>query len=430
MPSEAEEASWRHLHPGSRVLLWYEGDTVWHERMLLAATCEDQSEWMMVTPDSDVHYESFRTDVSRVIVLPDGGVRPPLNDPVYGFADAIGMEAARGLIADGLNEAIRRGVELGATPPEHSLLVTWDGQRVPLRTPLGPGADARMDDRTDDPREVHSGDATPRGQALDPSLAQDGAWHVTDFSKKIAHGVSIARLPGGSVLLGSRALGRFNGEEVALEWVRTVDFEEWLRLQQEAASRSNGTAGPSAQDARVLAVETLRTGERSRTFASAVASMEQIEMSDWPIRGPRTALWLMRFIQTYGSGPLSRHTKWRSETHPPAGNALVAEHEMISEVLERASVFDQLDVPNLSSFECLCRRYQAIEETLRPNEPEAPIEGMEHFMGRPRLSGGVAMSPDLSRYVADQLALETSVLKERRKAREERAAKPRPKAAK
>ena len=138
----------------------------------------------------------------------------------------------------------------------------------------------------------------------------------------------------------------------------------------------------------------------------------------------------MRFIQTYGSGPLSRHTKWRSETHPPAGNALVAEHEMISEMLERASVFDQLDVPNLSSFECLCRRYQAIEETLRPNEPEAPIEGMEHFMGRPRLSGGVAMSPDVSRYVTDQLALETSVLKERRKAREERAAKPRPKAAK
>ena len=212
--------------------------------------------------------------------------------------------------------------------------------------------------------------------------------------------------------------------------MRTVDFEEWLRLQQEAASRNNGTAGPSAQDARVLAVETLRTGERSRTFASAVASMEQIEMSDWPIRGPRTALWLMRFIQTYGSGPLSRHTKWRSETHPPAGNALVAEHEMISEVLERASVFDQLDVPNLSSFECLCRRYQAIEETLRPNEREAPIEGMEHFMGRIRLSGGVAMSPDLSRCVADQLALETSVLKERRKAREERAAKPRPKAAK
>ena len=78
---------------------------------------------------------------------------------------------------------------------------------------------------------------------------------------------------------------------------------------------------------------------------------------------------------------------------------------MISEVLERGSVFDQLDVPNLSSFECLCRRYQAIEVTLRPNEPEAPNEGMEHFMSRPRLTGGVAMSPVLSRYVADQLAL-------------------------
>ena len=35
-----------------------------------------------------------------------------------------------------------------------------------------------------------------------------------------------------------------------------------VQLQQEAAARSSGTAGPSAQD----------------------ASMEQIEMSDWPIR--------------------------------------------------------------------------------------------------------------------------------------------------
>ena len=96
---------------------------------------------------------------------------------------------------------------------------------------------------------------------------------------------------------------------------------------------------------------------------------------------------------------------------------------MISEVLQRATVFDPLDVPNLSSFECLCRRYQVIEEILRPEEPETPIEGMEHIMSRPRLSGCVRMSPDLSRYVAEQLALETSVLKERRKAREERAAK-------
>ena len=73
---------------------------MWHERMLLAATCEDQSEWVIVTPDSDIHYESFRADVSRVIVLPDGGVRPPLNDPVYGFAQGgAGSRSARALAA-------------------------------------------------------------------------------------------------------------------------------------------------------------------------------------------------------------------------------------------------------------------------------------------------------------------------------------------
>ena len=78
-----------------------------------------------------------------------------------------------------------------------------------------------MDDKIGDPRGAHDGDPTARDPALDPFRTQDGAWHVTDFSKKITHGVSIARLPRGSVLLGSRALGRLDGEEVALEWVRT-----------------------------------------------------------------------------------------------------------------------------------------------------------------------------------------------------------------
>ena len=86
--------------------------------MLLAAICEDQSEWVIVTPVSDIHYESFRSDVSRVIVLPDGGVRPPRIDPVYGFSEAIGVEAARGLIAGGLNGATRRGMALGAAPTD------------------------------------------------------------------------------------------------------------------------------------------------------------------------------------------------------------------------------------------------------------------------------------------------------------------------
>ena len=51
------------------------------------------------------------------------------------------------------------------------------------------------------------------------------------------------------------------------------------------------------------------------------------------------------------------------------------------------------------------------------------VNGTLHGLAWPRLSGSVAMSPDLPRCVADQLALETSVPMERRKAREVRAAK-------
>ena len=119
----------------------------------------------------------------------------------------------------------------------------------------------------------------------------------------------------------------------------------------------------------------------------------------------------MRFIQTYGRGPLSRHTKWRSETHPPAGNALVAEHEMISEVLERANVFDQLDVPNLSSFECLCRPVPGERGDLETQRARGADRGNGTLHGQASSQRGcVAMSPDLSRCVANQLALETSVL--------------------
>ena len=129
-----------------------------------------------------------------------------------------------------MTEAIRRGVELGAAP---------------TRT-FADGDMGRTKGTFEDASGLGSGRTHGRhirrftrcsrlrchtsGSWFGFTSGQGGAWHVTDFSKKIAHGVSVARLPAGSVQLGSRALGRFDGEEVALEWVKTVDCEEWLRL--------------------------------------------------------------------------------------------------------------------------------------------------------------------------------------------------------
>ena len=100
--------------------------------------------------------------------------------------------------------------------------------------------------------------------------------------------------------------------------------EDWRLRGVAPAARSSGTAGPSAQDAWVLAVETLRTGERSRTFASAVSSMEQIEMSG-SLDGP-----------VAGAFHPSRHTKWRSASGRARDDFGSA---------RAGGFFDQLDVP-------------------------------------------------------------------------------------
>ena len=81
--SDAAAAS---LCPGSYVLVWYEDDSVWRERLLL---------WMhglfseIVTPDNDKYLEDMRrvgSGPSRVVLLPASGEIPnDITEPVYRF---------------------------------------------------------------------------------------------------------------------------------------------------------------------------------------------------------------------------------------------------------------------------------------------------------------------------------------------------------
>ena len=52
-------------------------------------------------------------------------------------------------------------------------------------------------------------------------------------------------------------------------------------------------------DARVLPIIRDKAGLRPRTFAEAVSTLEGTSWVDWPITGPRTFLWYVRFILTY-----------------------------------------------------------------------------------------------------------------------------------
>ena len=108
----------------------------------------------------------------------------------------------------------------------------------------------------------------------------------------------------------------------------------------------------------------------------------------------------------------------------------VEEHMQVSQMLETALVVDGLDVSNLESFEQNCRRYQLWEQVygdlLRESESRSTVtEFLRHdekalFMGSSFSRGLALVCPALEKHVSEALHDKSSLLKEQRKARQER----------
>ncbi len=126
--------------------------------------------------------------------------------------------------------------------------------------------------------------------------------------------------------------------------------------------------------------------------------------------------------------PRSRHARFKAEAGLSATDAGVDFHEFCFRLLQIGIQFDQLNVSELAVFELICRTAQMIEYKYRDRYLQRMGAGAddlaedEHiYLGTSETRGLMMISPTLSAYVADELHKEASVLKERRKVREERA---------
>ena len=182
------------------------------------------------------------------------------------------------------------------------------------------------------------------------------------------------------------------------------------------------TAG---DDARIMPVRISAQGERHRDFRSATDLLSENEWKDWPVRSPRTLGWVCRFIVENGGTPMGRHTKWKSDaklgTEPG-----VAEHESACKLLQTLLCYDQLDAGNLAAGELIARQIQMVEEKYKErlqgssSSSGHPQSDSFLYMGTSLTRGTVCICPALMEFVSGELQKETSILKERRKAREER----------
>ena len=92
--------------PGTRLLVWYSDDTMWHERILVWKASE--TSWYIVTPDFDVYEESYTLSGEGPSRFKIKGVHVQyysrLHAPVYQFAEAPSQEEMRGFIELVLDE--------------------------------------------------------------------------------------------------------------------------------------------------------------------------------------------------------------------------------------------------------------------------------------------------------------------------------------
>ncbi|CAK0798442.1 unnamed protein product, partial [Prorocentrum cordatum] len=178
------------------------------------------------------------------------------------------------------------------------------------------------------------------------------------------------------------------------------------------------------RDDRLLAMAKDSSGIRKKLFRDAVLEVTESPWPGWPLLGPRTAAWCVRFIAEQDSHPRARHTKWLHETGLTQSDPGVADHEVAMRAFEFGLVYDQVNVGELVSFELLARRAQMAEwrcrDRLAPRRADETAEDEHLYMGTGGTRGLIMMAPFLVEHISTELHRESQVMKEKRKLREER----------
>ena len=170
---------------------------------------------------------------------------------------------------------------------------------------------------------------------------------------------------------------------------------------------SGGT--PTARDPddlRTLPVRYDGRGVRGRSFHDAAQLLTESDQ-DWSVKGPRSMLWVAKNMADQGRTPRQRHYWWRQVLGLQADDTGVDDHLFLSEIMEEAACFDQINVSELMFRERIARRYQMWEQmyasALRKAEAGSSsgawLGEREIFLGNERSRGHALICPELEKWV-------------------------------
>ncbi|CAK0824003.1 unnamed protein product, partial [Prorocentrum cordatum] len=386
------------LKAGDVVFLDYgEAEEPWHERLILASL--GGARYLVLTPDEDMYEEEIdtRSVADFRQAGPRGGLPAGLGaakgQPVYRFTDRPRGAALQSWIDAAEEQAVELRAARGlAEEPEPPPLA--DGG-----APSGAGAagSGLTGERADWICVVPEGDVK-RGAVY--SLPDSLDTPSEDFVAFGQHGLYDLGRRGKSAVLVRLAPG-----ETADEALRTF-------VATAVPDAVGGTrTPPPAEDARTLAIKRDAAGRRFRDLKSVADSSEQCEFEDWALSGPRTASYVVKEIAKQSGGPVQRHTTWKHENKLNDDEHSVVAHEMLSEILELACTYDQVDVANLASMGALARHLQFLEHKVKKKkETIKDFDSQDYYLGRTRRTGGAIISPELLKWEEERKAAEEQVM--------------------
>ena len=402
------------MQPGTYVYVDFgeEGEP-WHERLLLARVAQSQ-DYIILTPDNDVYLESLSCPPLNAIRVGGSNRALPIGlgvehgQPVYRFTKTVtGDEfAALKMEAEGLAALAI------ATDPAR-----YPGGRAGPELPLQGG-----------PPGALPGPVAPAGEPVWLVMVGGGKFReaelissamlASELEVHLFSNWAIVSAPGGEAAV----LMKVDQDKAEFEINRMRGAWSGTTPRDGAAAAQTALAAGPAEDARTLSVLRQSNGERFRSLQSVAEHCAEMAFDDWPLEGPRTAHWLVREMAKTGLNPIARHTHWRHENGIKDDEKMGPTHGMLSEILELCACIYQCDVSNLACMESVARNIQYIEfEVKKKVEAKRPFDSSEYYLGRSKKTGGALQSPVLARWVAERASRDSAIMKEQRKAAEERS---------
>ena len=391
---------------------------LWHLRIVLSRRDEDSSQQQLtvLTPDREVEALFVPGDNIQDVKIYEGRVPAGVN--------------ARNLYLDSHSGAGRfTAVELNQYVEQYE---NRDHNGVAFRLGTAPGSvGTAVRTRLAGKQAV----VTPGGRTAMGVHGSDGlAWRLVSggldgsaFGDAVAlpptavvtGDFAIVPDPGG---IGGALLQRLDGGDLgvargaAWDAVRQTFSRE---VDELTAGDGRGEGTDELDDVRILPISYDETNSRFLRLDAAAPQMLMKDFEDWPMDNVRSAGFMVRELRRDGKNFSQAHTDWVRSSGIRGNDRAVFEHKTLSKVLDLAVGYDQLNIVNLASMECVIKRRMLIEKAYH-GRPEAPrYDGSEYFMGFRDSDCGEYVDPAAVKHESQRIKAETEAMRELRLAREE-----------